>query len=154
MVRIHEVDGTAPSESTTQTVSHLRTRGETAMPYRGRTIVVICCSTRFPDAINDAYRQLTLEGHIVLLPVVLGRPPTATDSVILNEVHKDKILLADVVLILTPEGYMGAGLQDELLFAKKHNKTLYYALRVEDIPLGFPRPSGIPPLPYPELVEP
>ncbi len=67
-------------------------------------IVCLCGSTRFGDAYREANKRLTLEGRIVLSVGMLGHAegldmndPT---KAMLDRLHKQKIDLADEILVL------------------------------------------------------
>jgi hypothetical protein len=106
-------------------------------------IVVLCGSTRFYDAFQQANYDLTMAGAIVLS---VGFYPHAkaehghgegvghdsTEKVALDELHKRKIDLADRVLVLnvaTPEypgGYIGESTRSEIEYAEKLGRPVDY----------------------------
>ena len=100
-------------------------------------IVVLCGSTRFPDAWRDATRAESLEGRIVLSVGVMihaGAEPIRDDSpakVALDELHKRKIDLADEVLVLNVGGYVGASTRSEIEYAIAHGKPVRYLESLE-----------------------
>lgn len=91
-------------------------------------IVVLCGSTRFYDAFQEANYRLTMEGCIVLS---VGFYPHAKaehghgegvghdseEKVALDELHKRKIDLADRVLVLNVGGYIGQSTRSEIEYA-------------------------------------
>lgn len=91
------------------------------------TIVCICGSTRFRAEMADANRQETLAGCIVLAPGVFGHDGdqiTAFDKRRLDGLHRDKIRLADEVLIVAPGGYIGESTRAEIEVAKRLGKPI------------------------------
>lgn len=100
-------------------------------------IVVLCGSTRFYDAFQQANYELTMRGHIVLS---VGFYPHAkakhghgegvghdsTEKVALDELHKRKIDLADRVLALDVGGYIGESTRSEIEYAEQHGKPVDY----------------------------
>lgn len=96
-------------------------------------IVCLCGSTRFMDAFHEAGWQLTLDGHIVLSVGVckhaehhggeaLGEDVAAR----LDKLHFCKIDLADWVLILNVNGYIGESTRRELEYAQALRKRVTF----------------------------
>lgn len=96
-------------------------------------IVVLCGSTRFMDAFQDANLHLTLQGIIVLSigcntksDAELEPTLPKFDKVALDELHKRKIDLADRVLVLNVDGYIGESTRSEIDYAIAHDKPIEY----------------------------
>ena len=98
-------------------------------------IVCLCGSTRFGGAFQAANLKETLAGKIVLSigcnmksdSEIFGHLPQAELDEIkarLDELHKRKIDLADEVLILNVNGYIGTSTRSELDYAISHGKTV------------------------------
>jgi hypothetical protein len=101
------------------------------------TITVLCGSTRFYDAFQQANYDLTMAGHIVLS---VGFYPHAkaehghgegighdsAEKVALDELHKRKIDLADEVLVLNVDGYIGDSTRSEIAYAELTGKPIQY----------------------------
>lgn len=99
------------------------------------TIVVLCGSTRFYDAFQQANYDETMAGRIVLS---VGFYPHAkaihghgegvghdsTEKVALDELHKRKIDLADEVLVLNVGGYIGESTRAEIAYAEALGKPI------------------------------
>ena len=98
-------------------------------------IVCLCGSTRFVDAFREASKTCTLDGMIVLSVGMFGHQEGLDmDGQVkkdLDSLHFWKIRLADDVLILNVGGYIGESTRNELEFAKKHGKEIYYLEPVE-----------------------
>lgn len=95
------------------------------------TIVCLCGSTRFGEAFREANLRETLAGRIVLSigcewhgDQALGL--TEEDKRRLDELHLRKIDLADQVLILNVNGYIGESTARERLYAIVHGKCIRY----------------------------
>jgi hypothetical protein len=98
-----------------------------------RVIVCLCGSTRFMDAWQAANLSETLAGKIVLSIGCntksdadlqrLGRL-TPEKKAELDELHLDKIDLADEVLVLNVGGYLGDSTRREVLHAERGGKTV------------------------------
>ena len=99
-------------------------------------IVVLCGSTRFPDAFQDANRRLTLAGHIVLTVGVYshtaaqagpgGVGPDPARKAALDALHRRKIDLADRVLVLNVGGYIGESTRSEIAYAQAIGRSIEY----------------------------
>lgn len=91
------------------------------------TIVCICGSTRFRAEMTAANRTETLAGRVVVAPGVFGHDGdemTEADKVRLDGLHRDKIRLANEVLIVAPGGYIGESTRAEIEFAKRLGKPI------------------------------
>lgn len=100
-------------------------------------IVVLCGSTRFYDAFQQANYDLTMNGSIVLS---VGFYPHATaehghgegvghdseQKAGLDELHKRKIDLADRVMVLNVGGYIGESTRSEIEYADRLGKPIVY----------------------------
>ena len=103
------------------------------------TIVVLCGSTRFSEAYRQANLRETLAGKIVLsigcdtrsdadLAVAgdLGGD-LAKVKVLLNELHRRKIDLADEVLVVSDSsGYFGESTRAEIDYTREMGKPVRY----------------------------
>lgn len=94
-------------------------------------IVCLCGSTRFMEAFQAANLRLTLAGKIVLSvgcntksDVGLGITPEV--KVMLDDLHKRKIDMADSVLVLNVGGYIGDSTRSEVEYAKRNGKRVEY----------------------------
>jgi hypothetical protein len=111
--------------------------GPSAPPPQRPTITVLCGSTRFYDAFQQANYDLTMAGHIVLS---VGFHPHATaehghgegvghnsaQKVALDELHLRKIDLADEVLVLDVDGYIGSSTRGEIEYATSLGRPVHY----------------------------
>ncbi|MFF1650172.1 hypothetical protein [Streptomyces sp. NPDC058240] len=101
------------------------------------TIVVICGSTRFMDAMVDADCELTAVGYIVVKPGCnmkephpLWADPAEAEALKaqLDNLHRAKIRLADEVLVVGD--YIGDSTRAEIAYARELGK-----------PVGFTHPE-------------
>lgn len=103
-------------------------------------ITVLCGSTRFIDAFQEANLRLTVAGHVVLsigcdtksdkdldLAAVAG-DGRSLDQIKrdLDDLHKRKIDLADEVLVLNVNGYIGESTRSEIEYAHAIGKPVAY----------------------------
>lgn len=95
-------------------------------------VVVLSGSTRFRDVFDEHAARLTMEGVIVLMPHVWVRSDPAyadidpEDKFKLDELHLQKIDMADEVLVVNPGGYIGASTTKEIDYAKRTGKSVHY----------------------------
>lgn len=92
-------------------------------------VVCICGSTRFRSEITEANYRETIAGRIVLAPGVYGHdgdPMTEEDKVRLDQLHFAKIDLADEILVVDPDGYIGQSTAREITYAHEHGKPVRY----------------------------
>lgn len=99
--------------------------------HPGPTIVCLCGSTRFSEAFRAANLNETLKGNIVLTIGCDFKSDdalhlTRDDKIFLDNLHKRKIDIADEVLILNVDGYIGESTRSELEYAKQLNKKIRY----------------------------
>ena len=74
-------------------------------------------------------REFTKQGAIVLMPGVWGHSgDTVTDKEKekLDKLHRQKIMMADIVYIVNPDHYIGESTKKEIEFAKSLDKIIYY----------------------------
>lgn len=85
------------------------------------SIVTLCGSTRFKDEFEKWDKELTLAGFIVLKPGVFhhaGDAISEAEKIALDKLHKKKILMSDIVMIINKDGYIGSSTQSEIAFAE------------------------------------
>lgn len=98
-------------------------------------IVCLCGSVRFDEAFRIANRTETLAGNIVLsIGCNMKKDADFFGSISyeelmvikegLDELHKRKIDLADEILVLNIDGYVGDSTKSEIRYAIKHNKPV------------------------------
>jgi len=97
------------------------------------SVVCLCGSTRFMDAFHEAGWQLTLEGHIVLSVGVCkhaehhgGEALSQKVADQLDKLHLRKIDMADWVLILNVDGYIGESTKKELDYGIDNDKRVMF----------------------------
>lgn len=100
-------------------------------------IVCLCGSTKFKDKFVEANMQETLAGRIVVTigcdlksdqELFAGLTPDELRDVKegLDILHYCKIDLADEILVLNVDGYIGDSTRREILYAKAKGKTIRY----------------------------
>lgn len=101
------------------------------------TVVCLCGSTRFSKAFQRANLDETLKGRIVLTigcdmrsdaDVFADKSPDELSEIKarLDELHLRKIDMADEVLILNVDGYIGESTRRELMYATQRGKRVRF----------------------------
>lgn len=99
--------------------------------YNGKNypIVCLCGSTRFKQEILLASYLMTKKGFIVTMPMIFGHSGdnvSEEEKKELDNLHKAKILNADIVYIVNKDGYIGESTKSEIEFAKLTKKVIKY----------------------------
>lgn len=105
-------------------------------------VVCICGSMRFEDEMHLAAVEESLAGRVIVMPHVnMKRPLPVTlhalgateDDVkeMLDGLHFEKIRLADEVLVVTRDGYVGDSTKREIAYAELIGKPVRYWLEHE-----------------------
>ena len=92
-------------------------------------VVTLCGSTRFKEDFERVNRELTLMGNIVISVGCFGHAGdtfTEEQKVMLDDIHKRKIDMADAIYVINKGGYIGASTASEIEYAKAHGKVIYY----------------------------
>jgi hypothetical protein len=93
-------------------------------------VVCLCGSTKFRSAFEAANKAETLAGRIVLSVGFFAHSgdgePTEEQKKNLDELHLRKIDLADEVLFLNVEGYVGSSTKRELAYSVFQNKKFRF----------------------------
>lgn len=85
-------------------------------------IVTICGSMRFFEQMLQVAADETAKGHIVLAPfsLVAREHQDSQFKLMLDELHRRKIDMADSVIIVTnQDGYIGNSTRAEMVYAAK-----------------------------------
>jgi hypothetical protein len=98
-------------------------------------IITLCGSTKFKEQFEQEMRRLTLEGNIVISVGLFGHiegldmgtddAPSET-KIMLDELHKRKIDMADRVHVINVGGYVGASTRSEIAYAEKWKVPITY----------------------------
>ena len=99
-------------------------------------IVCLCGSTRFMDAFQQANKDLSLAGKIVLTVALVTSDATNSEVTVeqkvkLEVLHRQKIALADSIYVLNVGGYIGESTRSEIEYAKSLGKPVVYLEKKE-----------------------
>ena len=95
----------------------------------GYKVITLCGSTRFKDDFERINRELTLMGNIVISVGCFGHAgDTFTDEqkVMLDDIHKRKIDMADAIYVINKDGYIGSSTRSEIQYALRTGKQIIY----------------------------
>lgn len=99
-------------------------------------VVTLCGSTKFKDDFLRVQKELTLKANIVISVGLFGhsgdaevwenrRDDTFTRTKrMLDDMHKEKIDLADAIYVINPGGYIGTSTWSEICYAKMTGKII------------------------------
>lgn len=99
------------------------------------TVVCLCGSTRFKDTFLEWNKILTLKGWIVLMPGVFehsGDEITEEQKIMLDNLHRLKIDVADLIFVIDEDGYIGQSTASEIMFADSLDKPIIYLSQIEE----------------------
>ena len=92
-------------------------------------VITLCGSTRFKEDFERVNRELTLLGNIVISVGCFGHSGdtfTEEQKVMLDDIHKRKIDMADVIYVINKDGYIGASTRSEIKYAIMRGKQVIY----------------------------
>ena len=97
--------------------------------------ITICGSMRYVKEMLEVAEKIELQGNVVLLPLYnpwkKKRNYTKDEYNILEEVHKERIKLAEAILVVNVDNYIGESTSNEIEFAKKLGKEIIYYTELE-----------------------
>ena len=96
-------------------------------------VITLCGSTRFKDEFLRAQRDLTLQGNIVISVGLFGHADgeyqtvvTEELKVMLDDMHKRKIDMADEIFVINKDNYIGQSTRSEIDYALQNKKAVKY----------------------------
>ena len=99
-------------------------------------VITLCGSTRFKEAFIETQKRLTLEGNIVISVAFFSQTDDVWENMteteiaekisMLNEMHRQKIDMADEVYVINVGGYIGKSTFSEIEYAKSIGKEIRY----------------------------
>ena len=92
-------------------------------------VITLCGSTKFKEDFERVNRELTLMGNIVISVGCFGHAgDTFTDEqkVMLDDIHKRKIDMADAIYVINKDGYIGSSTRSEIQYALRTGKQIIY----------------------------
>lgn len=95
----------------------------------GYKVVTLCGSTKFKEQFLKAQKELTLDGYIVLSVGLFGHSGgiiSEKQKIMLDDMHKRKIDMADEIFVINVDGYIGNSTKSEIKYAIKTGKGVAY----------------------------
>ena len=98
-------------------------------------VITLCGSTKFKEEYLDAQKRLTLEGNIVISVGLFGHSGdnevwSEGTKVMLDDMHKRKIDMADEIFVINVGGYIGDSTRSEIEYAKSTGKRVKFLEQV------------------------
>lgn len=94
-------------------------------------VITLCGSTKFKDEFIEYTKRFTLNGYVVLSVGLFGHSgsPEAfepTTKKMLDEIHRRKIDMSDMIFVINKDGYIGEGTRSEIDYAEKMGRSVIY----------------------------
>lgn len=94
-------------------------------------VITLCGSAKFEEDFLREQKRLTLEGNIVVSVGFFGSTGSKEilsdeTKLMLGDIHKRKIDMADEIFVINKNGYIGESTQSEIEYAKNTNKIVNY----------------------------
>ena len=96
-------------------------------------VITLCGSTKFKAEFMKVQKELTLKGYIVISVGCFGHSGdiiTDEQKIMLDNMHKRKIDMADEIFVINVDGYIGESTKSEIEYAKSHNKKINYLVDI------------------------
>ena len=96
-------------------------------------VITLCGSTKFKAEFMNVQKELTLKGYIVISVGCFGHSGdviTDEQKIMLDNMHKRKIDMADEIFVINVGGYIGESTKSEIEYAKSHNKKVNYLVDI------------------------
>lgn len=101
-------------------------------------IITLCGSTRFKNVFMEVQKKLTLEGNIVISVGCFGHAGdklSDEQKLMLDDMHKKKIDIADEIFVINVGGYIGSSTKSEIKYAREQGKEISFLVN-EKIPVS------------------
>lgn len=92
-------------------------------------VITLCGSSRFKEDFERINKELTLAGNIVISLGVWGHSGdvfTEDQKIMLDDIHKRKIDMADAIYVINKDGYIGSSTKSEIQYALRTGKQIIY----------------------------
>lgn len=96
-------------------------------------VITLCGSTKFKEDFIGVQKELTLQGNIVISVGLFGHADgdyqnvlTEDIKIMLDDMHKRKIDMADEIFVINKNGYIGNSTRSEIEYAIKTGKKVRY----------------------------
>ena len=92
-------------------------------------VITLGGSTRFKEDCERVNRELTLAGNIVISVGCFGHSGDVfsdEQKIMLDDIHKRKIDMADAIYVINKDGYIGSSTRSEIQYALRLGKQSIY----------------------------
>lgn len=94
-------------------------------------VITVCGSMRFIKEMMEIAEKLYLEGNCMLMPLYNANRPdkdsyTEEEGKKLDQMHKERIKLANAIVVVNKDNYIGSSTSKEIEYAKSLNKEILY----------------------------
>lgn len=94
-------------------------------------IITVCGSLRFFKEMMEITEKMELQGNCMLVPIYNPARSnkddfTEEEALMLDKMHKERIKLADAILVVNVDGYIGNSTSKEIEYAKLLGKEIIY----------------------------
>jgi hypothetical protein len=93
-------------------------------------IITLCGSTKFKTQFLEATKKLSLEGKIVISVGLFGHADKEEmawkNKEMLDNLHLRKIDLAESIMVIDVDNYIGESTRREINYTQLNNKRIYY----------------------------
>lgn len=92
-------------------------------------IITLCGSLKFQNEMMIVAEKSALKGKCILTPVypvLKNYEITMQEMQLLKNEHLKRIDLADTILVMNIDNYIGSSTSQEIEYAKKNNKKILY----------------------------
>ena len=101
-------------------------------------IITLCGSTKFKDDFMRVQKELSLQGNIVISVGLFGHSgdnevwenmsegELTKTKIMLDDMHKRKIDMADEIMVIDVDDYIGESTEREIEYAKSQGKFIYF----------------------------
>lgn len=92
-------------------------------------IITLCGSRKYVGVMQATANRMAMDGNITLLPAIFDMDEftlTDKDHAVLDQLHRDKIDISDMVYIVNPEGYIGDDTRKEIEYATSKGIPIEY----------------------------
>lgn len=90
-------------------------------------VITICGSLKFKEEMMKVAMQMELAGNVILIPIFPTNDNyvcTLEESLILGQMHKEKIKMSDAIYVVNVNGYIGESTRSEIDYARSLNKEI------------------------------
>ncbi len=94
-----------------------------------RIVVTLCGSTRFKKEYFKVQKELTLKNEIVISVGLFGHSGdkmTDEQKILLDDMHLEKIDMADYIYVINVDGYIGKSTKREIEYAQNIGTPIIY----------------------------